>query len=351
MTDPGVPDGKISTPRQVSFTMKLPSSTRRVWIRATPQKRGQPRLEPGGAPGWYAVRMPFTTPPRDVFTEVADIDDAFATAATNIVLEGPARIPIFTGNRSDIDHAELECNDDRALCRARLRVQAADFAAAEKQAHEFLLPIISHLAFWADVPIAVSVFELVEEKTKARVLRFTLVAGVKKKITYTAEDGFHVQAISEDMQLLYAAYREALNAYNPFYRFLSFWKVCEGAEAHRNQRRRRLSRARTKADPDPDERVPDDPAADPRVMADDVRLISAYSGRSFSSVRNSLKSVLRNAVSHLAPRKKLLHPDKLEDVKRCEQAIPVIAYIARSLLEYESRAADALGQPTPRRNR
>jgi hypothetical protein len=52
-------------------------------------------------------------------------------------------------------------------------------------------------------------------------------------------------------------------------------------------------------------------------------------------VYDSMRDTIRNAVAHLVPGEELRVPDYFDDVERCRQAVPVLRYIARRLIEAE----------------
>jgi hypothetical protein len=75
-------------------------------------------------------------------------------------------------------------------------------------------------------------------------------------------------------------------------------------------------------------KFPDDIAAFP-VPADVFR---RFLGKKFNSARDYFRPVIRNAIAHLDPSKTVLDMDHFDDVKTCEEAIPVLRYMARALI-------------------
>jgi hypothetical protein len=48
-----------------------------------------------------------------------------------------------------------------------------------------------------------------------------------------------------------------------------------------------------------------------------------------------MRDLLRNAVAHLDPSGDSLMADEYKDVETCEEAIPVLRYVARQMLRHE----------------
>lgn len=57
-----------------------------------------------------------------------------------------------------------------------------------------------------------------------------------------------------------------------------------------------------------------------------------YLGKKFTVVRDNLRGTLRNAIAHLDPEKGDISPDRFDDMIRCEDALVVLRYIARTML-------------------
>lgn len=158
--------------------------------------------------------------------------------------------------------------------------------------------------------------------------------GDTRHIRWTPRSELNITSINSKLRKLQAAYREGMNAVNPFYKFLCFWKVIEGCYAYRKQRERRLKRSNILIPPLPAEKVPS-AVAGSDIYLDEAEFFLAYLGKEFSEVRKTMKDVLRNAIGHLTPGRLVLDPDDYDDVGGCEKAIPVIRYIARKALAKE----------------
>ena len=64
-----------------------------------------------------------------------------------------------------------------------------------------------------------------------------------------------------------------------------------------------------------------------------------YLCRKFSDVMdNELRAPIRNAVAHLDPSGDVLSADRWAEMTRCEEALPVLQYIAHKMIGYELEA-------------
>ncbi len=132
----------------------------------------------------------------------------------------------------------------------------------------------------------------------------------------------------------YSAYREALNSRNVFYQALSFYKVTEGVIAHRI-RRKRATGIQSKGDSGffATETFPqrvEDISSDEELS---VGEFGAHLGRQFEDVHEHYREFVRNAVAHLSQLDSVLDADSYEDISTCEKAIPVLKYMARTVLQ------------------
>ena len=90
-------------------------------------------------------------------------------------------------------------------------------------------------------------------------------------------------SFTPELRPIFATYREGLNATNPFYRFLCFYKVAEAVKALRGKRRDE-AKAAGKEIREPSERIPKAESALP--ISDELshESFEPYLGKKFSWV-------------------------------------------------------------------
>jgi hypothetical protein len=133
---------------------------------------------------------------------------------------------------------------------------------------------------------------------------------------------------------LFAAYREGMNATNVFYQALSFSKVIEGC---------RKLRERKNAEVNNSGRRPFTPSLAMPAQLDEIPIVldsiresfRPFLGRKFSSIVDQFRPLMRNAIAHLDPTQDVLDIDRFQDVQACERAVPILRYIARTLIRFE----------------
>ncbi len=206
-------------------------------------------------------------------------------------------------------------------------MSAPTIAEAQKAACNRILPFLSWFSYRYDVAIDVAGYEVVEEDTE--VIRYVFGFQGQEKILVLDESDALI-AVTPEYKALFAAYREAGNATNPFYQFLCYYRVTEGVRKLRAQRRMAPLTGRQQ------EVIP----ANLKVDQFWEQSFAPYLGMKFNRALDQFRGLVRNAIAHLDPTSDSLVADKFEDVEECEKAIPVIKYIAREMLRNEL-AADA----------
>jgi len=320
-----------------SAPLKSPSTSRRIWISVEPVfKEGTPESlierSENGFPGSYGVKYALTIPGKEFYFGSADLSELVNSGESLVILTATRNVKLWDIN-PQVKEAHLKTDDKGKVTHAVLTINADNFDDAERKAHNFLMPFLSWLSYHGDVAVDVKACEICENNTETR--HWTLNAlGDTRHITWTPPSDLNITSINSKLRKLQAAYREGMNAVNPFYKFLCFWKVVEGCHAYRKQRERRLKRSSIVISPLPAERVPS-VVAGSDIYLDEAEFFLAYLGEEFSEVRKTMKDILRNAIGHLTPGRVVLDPDDYDDVGRCEKAIPVIKYIARTTLANE----------------
>jgi hypothetical protein len=188
------------------------------------------------------------------------------------------------------------------------------------------MPVLSRMAFEADVPVEVKGTVIKELTTSIVQMGAVLIGMIKDAPEFS-------DVLTPELRPFVAAYREGLNCNSPSYQALAFYKILEGAKAFQTKRERAAIKARDAAPPDPmaelmPARLEDVPDAAPWSRDQ----FAPYLGKSFQDVKDTLDDVIRNAVAHLTPGRDLRVPDYMQDVEKCREVVPVLRYIARRLI-------------------
>jgi hypothetical protein len=87
------------------------------------------------------------------------------------------------------------------------------------------------------------------------------------------------------------------------------------------------------------ERVPLDVSAiDQAGDAGLVEALKPYAGRKFTAVLDGIRPALRHGIAHLDPDSTILVQDRWADLRKVEEALPGLRWIARQLLDSELQA-------------
>jgi len=241
-----------------------------------------------------------------------------------------------TGERVRVD---LLPNDERRLAKAALRVRAHSFLSAERKAHDLVLPFLSSIAFRHDVALDVAGTQTTEVATGNVGFRFGVLG---QRQVFTMDSGISTPVF----RTVLAAYRDGLNASNPFHQVLSFWKADEGT-----RRIRALRRELPGADmrtPE-NERMPADVSDENVWDLLDAAALGPHVGKKFGDVQSAMQSAFRDAVAHLDPEPDVLLPDRFDDVIRAEHAARVLRHMARVMILNEMAADPVMSLRLPGR--
>jgi hypothetical protein len=331
-------DTEFSMP---SFNMPRPPSSTRLSVTFVPTfepsdpKAAIPR-SPDGTGGVYRVTFILTKPGQEYFRAELNAGAMMKSGDSLLLLpQGAAGVKVEMFNETEKVESLFSTNSRGALATAQLRLLAPNFAEAQKVACNLILPMLSWWCYRYDVAIDIAGYEVVEEATD--VVRYVVgLQGEEKFLVLDASDARI--ASTPEYRALFAAYREAGNATNPFYQFLCYYRVTEGVNKLR-ARRREGGLAAHQTYREPPEVIP----ADLKVEQSLKEFFAPYLGRKFTWILNErLGKIVRNAVAHLDPTSNDLVVDKFEDVAKCDNAIPVIKYIAREMLRNELAANSAI---------
>lgn len=286
---------------------------------------------PLGGTSVYEVSYVFSIPGVDTFRDNVDLEN-FPNSGKSLL-----HLPFNEKLVVDLKHESIESeqakiifmsNKSNLLSNAVLRVQCNSFEEAERFAHERISMILSQWSFECDVAIDVAGYRIKEELTGSLKFSLGFVGKVKSFSNFT---GFTSKT---EYRRLLAAYREALNSSNIFYKALSFYKVAEGLLVLRKREQRKNKTVIKGLEPfGSHEKFP---TTINMLPVDDELTRDAfepYLNKDFSEALNNLREFIRNAIAHLSDFESILDADRFDDVRTCDRAIPVLKYIARKMLE------------------
>lgn len=332
MTVPAVPRPKVDFPRPdlnaiMEFTL----------VRHFPgDGREAITTGPTGGPGIYQVTYFLTVPNVDFFLSSIDLERVFAFGTSQLQLSPDETLILDIQGEDPHDRFQIHFfpNKQRLLSHVRLRVRAATFQEAERVARERVSTVLSYWSYLFDVGLQIGRYEVLEEATKSKKLSFGVVGRVK---AFDNDKPFKIT--SNEYRRLFAAYREGTNSGNVFYQALNFFKVIEGVLNVRKRNKRR-SGSSGKLDEQflTSEVLPTDledlPVERAGGLINDITSIAfqKYLGKPFKDIRDELGRATRNAIAHLADFENVLDADRSEDIDACTVAVPVLRYLARTML-------------------
>jgi hypothetical protein len=323
------------TPSQESVQFERPKTTSRVHLIAEPvldnSKVTQPKEERlRGHFGMYRVTYVLCIPGKDAFRESLNVSEIMESGDSLLLFQPGMSSAILTlqdGSQQIVINGKR--NARGALASLTLDIQASQFSEAERLGHNVTLPILSRWSFHSDVALEVSASQ-VEELTTG-IIKWSLgVIGGSQMVKVIGGKSV------PQYRTIFSAYREALSSTSPFYRLLCFYKVVEGVRSLRDERKKTALEAGGQYR-GPDERISQS-AEGISSDAFEQDLFRSYVGWKFTKVLDEFRDLFRNAISHLDPMGDSLVIDKYDDFVRCENALPVIKYIAREMVENELKA-------------
>lgn len=286
---------------------------------------------PDGSEGPYKVTFIISVPGKNVFREELDMGKIMNQGES--LLQTPPGLHLKATLSNENGSAEIifRSNSKAQIATAQMRIQAKSFVEAEQVAYDFVAPQLSYWSYLYDVAIDITGYEVLEEKTESTKYSFGVLGRVK---AFNKED---VEGISMPVyRKFFSAYREGMNATNPFYQALSFYKVAEGVKAERvrNARQNRTYQKGVTPTYD-DEQFPKslDEVHVGDVLSKDA--FAPYLGQDFLTVLEKFADLIRNAIAHLSQLDAVLDADRFNDVSICYRAIPILRYVAHRMLENE----------------
>ncbi len=308
-------------------TIRLPAPALTRRVRCTivedypPQDPRHAIKGPEGVPGWYRARLAFGKPGRVVIGEAADFDQIIASGESQIAVAGPI---IRLQGSADIRDAQVFARSDGVITHAELRINASRFEDAADRSEQFVSLALSTLSVFSGQPIDIKFSVITEELTESRLFVYTALGGDVTPVRWDTEPDLNLSRVGHLAGAL-ATFREGLNSFNSFYRFLSFFKVVEFCM----DRNKQDARANT---PRLEMTIPTSLSSVQGIHKDDASRLTQYSGKTFTAVRDEFKPLYRHAVAHLIPGKFELNLGDPAEVRRFDAVMPVIKYMAQEML-------------------
>ncbi len=322
-----------------SLAFERPESNSRIQLTIVPEfstddyRQQIPRL-PKGSSGIYQVTFVLTIPGKNVFKESLEFNEIMKSGDSLIQLSPQApflKSTVFNDDES-AEILFLSNSKHRISC-AQMRINAPDFISAEAYAYNLIMPQLSYWSFIFNVSLDIAGYEVIEENTQSKKYNFGILGKVKP-FNYAGE----VVMSKPAYRNFYAAYREGMNATNVFYQALSFYKVAEGLQAERIREQRRTKKPLAIYDNEIFPKTTDEIL----IHDDSIKILfKPYLGQDFKDVIEHLKNFIRHAIAHLSNLDGVLDPDKFDDFNTCSNAIPVLHYIAHTMLDNESKKVTA----------
>jgi len=296
---------------------------------------------PSGSPGSYDVVFVLGVPGIGGVATSMDFDAILAKGDSLLESSG-LQVELETPDGSESNIAHIVPNSQRRLARVSLTVTANNFVAAEKEAHDEVMPVLSRIAFEADTPLEVTAVMLTEQATQIRSFGATIVGAVQPAPEVAG-------LMTSELRPFLAAYREGLNSNSPLYQALSFYKVIEGVTTFSTNRARATSKSGGAIAPDPLSKGIPGTASELPDLTDWARgVFTPYLGKTFAEIKESVSDTVRSAVVHLTPGRDIRVADYLDDIRACREVTPILRYMARILIGDEIAAlATASSPPSP----
>jgi hypothetical protein len=280
---------------------------------------------PSGSHGDYRVTFVLGVP--GVSSVATEVDPARVVLSGDSLLAGSGcRVELTQTRTGQPEEFLISANSHGRLDRVDVIVTADTFGAAEREAHDRVMPLLSRMAVEADAAVEVKATVIAELSTQIVMMGAALVGAVKPAPEFAGVS-------TPEQRALLAAYREGLNCNAPSYQALAFYKVIEGTETFSRKERRGAEQKGRTVPPDPLARLmPSTLAAVPEGPPWSKARFEPFLGKSYQEVKDAFQDVIRNAVAHLTPGRELRVPDYMDDVEKCREAVPILRYLARELI-------------------
>jgi hypothetical protein len=292
--------------------------------------KGSPEPSPKGSPGVYDFLFVLGIPGTDSVLSAINLK-AVAASGDSLIASNDLRIEAAS-EQGSLAEAVFHSNREGRLASVSMRIEANSFIEAERFGHEFVSPVLSALSFHADVAVEVRATIITEVATGIRTIGAVSVGKVKP-----FDIGNHPS--TEDVRSILSAYREAISSNSPLYQVLCLYKIIEGLGARGERHRRGAKKAGTTPPEDPMAlSIPADLKSLPEMDNWALNLFLPYLGKTFAEMQAAFKDTYRNAIAHLI-NDDILVFDRFDDLRQCREAIPVLRFVCRAMIESELKHA------------
>ncbi len=284
-----------------------------------------------GETGWYWVELTFQTSPI-FFSEIPEgslrgdfVGDSLIIL-TDPLPVGNDRNRVFTiqARSAGLDYF-VYCNNKGRLSHINVHCNAPGFSQAIEQTLAGVCPFLSGWSLRFNVPI--SIFRVRALEDKSQVVRSILYHKLYSPVRLSESDLNRVYKVPEDDRIV-SFYHDALNATDPKYQYLCYYKVIDLSYL---LRARKASEAKAQGRPfaKPKEVLPDSESFTCHLTPD---IRGQVVGQKFTSVRENILRPLRNRIAH-----GFLEGDGGEIVADEEvyPYLPVAKYVAEQLIFHE----------------
>ncbi|MFC6667247.1 methylamine utilization protein MauJ [Deinococcus radiopugnans] len=214
----------------MSATMDRPYGSTWLWAQAVFIYHDKPETTAIGGAGIYDVMITLMHPTMSIFrTNIVFKDDGIMGDSL-LILENDMEI---TDSRPHGSYSLLLLrNDQGRLGLVKLRITESDFTTAEVAGMGLAQPFLSLLSVTHNISLSVHAVTIREQATGAIIVS-SGVAGQEKYVNI--QNFSNLPVITEEpIAHIFSAYREALNAQDPFQKIISFWRVFEGLKRARD---------------------------------------------------------------------------------------------------------------------
>jgi hypothetical protein len=264
-----------------------------------------------------------------------DVEWDAITAQGDSLIEVPGDASTITmswhlrGSDDEVLSYEFSLNEDRRLASAKTEIDANSLDDALVTAQDALESNLSVMSFRHDVPAEVVAWRVTEKRTGAFLWAMKYL-GEARPIDLTL-----TMISSPELRELLSTWREAMNATSPMGQALGFYKIIERVHKYRLDRERRTRNTESHYIP-PREAISSTIGGLIPEYGVTSDAFEPFLGKKFTSIwERDLRDRIRNAVAHLREDAPSLTADRAADVETCREAIPVLHYIARTMLQGE----------------
>ena len=313
-----------------SFEVPSPALTRRVttvFVEDYPLGHAKHAARgPEGTQGWYRSTVVFAKPGQTVIGTTLDLDAVVETGESAIRIHcGFIRVVSADPAHAKeiVLHARNTGVPDGVITHAELAIYANGFDEALVQTQRIINRVLGAMSVFTGQPIDMKIIKILEERTGSRLYTWTAVGNEFATLEWNTKPDLNLTKLSDPLATAFACFREGMNSFNPFYRFLSFYKVVEYCLAQNKRDARKAGRPRAEMTI---------PLTTQGLHKEDVKYIIPHAGKTFTALEYEYKKQYRHAMAHLIPDQFEVNPDDAEEFRSYDAAMPVVKYMAREML-------------------